>query len=307
MTLSFAAFALVGIVAALIFLFDGWRSPKDPDTPLHKSPKLRGFLYLATGFGISISHSLLGSNQGNEPLVFLCSCAATIIVGLFIIYVQSCFVAYGKVRDILPYAPVYRFVGESLNLAMVAAQDGVRDFRFQADQRSIDLIIEERNRYVAFLVGMVNAAIEREQRKERGADAFAQFAQSFLFGFVTTILERSSFPRRFRACIVYLNAPSNQIFHYVGVHPTTDPYRIAEPLSAETSLAAYALDHPMALHRWYAGEGAGRPQEGEVSDSVPWEDRKHPYRYKSVICCGIQPPQLSYNASPKRSGACIMH
>lgn len=307
--LTSLVFAALGILVGIIFLADAWHTPRESNdgitVPLHKSPKMRGLIYVI-GAGIiptlkDLFTSVFSRSDNSIPvgfalLVYTITFALTVLIGLVLLGVYSLIVTLTYLSEAKPNASRRRLFGLALPYVTTALRRG--DFAFKQQLQEISFLsrelISQRDDSVEFLTGVFTALVNNNIKHISGTEPFIKFVEKYLQVFIQKFLEPSRRINHYRACIYLMNEDRSQLIFLTGISPPHSRHS-QDPLSTNQSLAGWAIRYPGETHIHIRGRK-------QINDEqvLPFEEDegKKNYFFKSVIVCAIQPLKEDQITSP---------
>lgn len=269
--------AAIGIIVTVLYYIDSWQPASAPDTPLHKTPRFRGLIYLLSGTaltgipsGIAQDPSLVLYYLSSLVLSFLS--IGTIFVFYGVIY------SYNKLYELYPWKAKHWLFVETWPHSMRLLKNGWEHYHKTLD----DLInygqIKQRDRISNFSKGFYNGVVALHSRNKHGVVEFKNLVEVYLEIFLRVFLEHNaSGPNRYRACVLWLDQPSSEFRLFVGVSPHNIEHS-GIPIPQANSLAGHAFSNPKSVHYY--------PAHSEHA-TVPFFHRPTNSSYKSVIARAI--------------------
>ena len=319
-TANIFAFSILGFVVGIIYVSDAWNAPTDnSNNPIHKSPKIRGLVYV-TGAGLIPGLKDLskffpngsqtpesGSSTGLSIVAYTIAFGITVVLGLSILAWYAFLVSRAHISQSQPNIPSKRVSIMALPYVSTALRRG--DYAFTEGLREISALsvtlTQQRDDSVEFLTGVFTALVSGNINQVSGTQEFINFTEKNLQIFIQTFLEPSRQLDKYRACIYYLDR-SNDIDRYnghllflAGVSPF-DSKHSRDSLSLDESFAGWVIQRPGKVHTYNHG---GRQSRGQ--QELPFEDKKNRVRYESVVSCAVQPLKKIGESHPPIMVLCL--
>ena len=270
------AYSLLGILLAIIYIVDGWRSVPGESASIRQSPKVRGLLYLLGGVAASAVDAYLNPGQPSGVPIYIVAFTITTLIGLVLLTLYALGVSYRTIKQVFPHRERLAVFLDSLPYSFIALQQGVQRFKHEISSLRLRQIVEQRNFSIDFLLGFYGSLMTRKSTED-SVQTFLRFADKCLEAFLLNYLENGSVLENYRASIYFCSNEKSEFEFLTGVSPETAQHSKL-PLPAGNSLAAWALRNPSRPHRF--------PNDN-AEPGVPFHEREMSHRYNSVICCAV--------------------
>lgn len=318
MDLITLAFSLVGFVVGLIFVLDGWKSSnEDHNTPLSRTPRIRGFVFVISAS--FISGLVLWANRSSDRIaIYVISLVVGILISLLAMCMYAVLVAYSRYRPFKANVPRRIVFIEAVEVVGIVLQGGLQSFRAELNNHVATQLREENRNTILRIIEGYDAKISELDYEKKHTEQILENIIDFIFGFLASVSREAQRPRHikrfrrlieqtlklylilffeqqdylepirvlrnYRACLYYHDIERREFRYFLGVSPRGVSHS-GRALPIKGSALGWALRNPNKPHKY----------PGEISEEE-FYTRENEQPYASVITCTLS--SLLVNSSP---------